>query len=86
MSRQVVRVGDAGSHGGAVTTGSDDVITNDRGTARLGDTYGCPIHGPNPIVSASADTFANDRGIARVGDSTACGASLVEGSPDTFCN
>jgi uncharacterized Zn-binding protein involved in type VI secretion len=83
---KVVRVGDPGSHGGAVSTGSPDVTANGIAVARVGDTYNCPIHGPNPITSGSPDTFANGQAIARVGDSTACGATLVDGSPDTFCN
>jgi uncharacterized Zn-binding protein involved in type VI secretion len=83
---RVVRIGDSGSHGGVVTTGSPDTFANDREVARIGDTYGCPIHGPNPIVTGSPDTFANSRAVARVGDATACGATLTTGSPDTYCN
>lgn len=86
MAREVVRLGDPGSHGGGVISASADVFANGKGVARLGDTYGCPIHGPNPIVTASSDSFANSRGVVRVGDATACGATLIDGSPDTFCN
>lgn len=84
--RKLIRVGDPGSHGGAVATGSPNVYCNGRRVARVGDTYACPIHGPNPIVSGSPDTFANGQAVARVGDATACGATLTDGSPDTFCN
>jgi uncharacterized Zn-binding protein involved in type VI secretion len=83
---KVVRVGDPGSHGGAVSTGSPDVTANGQAVARVGDTYNCPEHGPNPITSGSPDTTANGQAVARVGDSTACGATLTDGSPDTFCN
>lgn len=83
---RVVRIGDPGSHGGVVVTGSPDVYVNDLKVARVGDTYACPIHGANPIVSGSPDTYANDSNVARVGDTTACGATLVDGSPDTYCN
>jgi uncharacterized Zn-binding protein involved in type VI secretion len=86
MAPAVVRIGDSGSHGGSVSSGSDNVLCNGRGVARVGDTYDCPIHGPNKIDSGSPDTFANSKQIARVGDATECGASLTEGSPDTFCN
>ena len=86
MSRRVIRVEDPGSHGGAVITGSPDVFANSKPVARLGDLYDCPIHGINPIVTASTDTFVNSRGVVRVGDLTMCGATLAEGSPDTFCN
>ena len=86
MARAVVRTGDFGSHGGSVIGGSNNVFCNGRGVARVGDTYNCPIHGPNNIVSGSPNTFANGKQIARVGDATACGASLIQGSPNTFCN
>jgi uncharacterized Zn-binding protein involved in type VI secretion len=84
--RPIIRVGDPGSHGGVVTTGSPDTFANQRRVARVGDTYACPVHGPNPIATGSPDTFANQRRVARVGDVTACGAVLVDGSPDTTCN
>jgi uncharacterized Zn-binding protein involved in type VI secretion len=83
---RVVRLGDPGSHGGAVTTGSPDTFANGLKVARVGDTYSCPIHGDNPITSGSPDTYANGQRVARVGDSTACGATLTDGSPDTYCN
>lgn len=83
---KVVRVGDPGSHGGAVSTGSPTLSANGIPVARVGDTYDCPEHGPNPITSGSPDTTADGQAVARVGDSTACGATLTDGSPDTFCN
>ena len=82
----LIRIGDSGSHGGAVTTGSTDTFCNGIGVARVGDTYNCPIHGPNPIVTGSPDTFTNNLAVARVGDTTACGATLQAGSPDTEVN
>jgi len=83
---QLIRIGDPGSHGGAIITGSDDTFCNGIGVARVGDTYSCPIHGPNPITSGSPDTTANGQPVARVGDTTACGATLVAGSTDTEVN
>jgi uncharacterized Zn-binding protein involved in type VI secretion len=82
--KRVARVGDGGSHGGAIVSGSPNVFVNGRPIARVGDIYACPIHGSNPIVRGSSRTFANERRIARIGDSTACGASIVSGSPNTF--
>lgn len=88
MARRVVRLGDPGSHDGAaqgeVIEASSDVFANGLGVARVGDTYLCPIHGPNPIVSGSPSVWANGRRVAGVGDTTECGAVLVDGSPDTF--
>lgn len=83
---KIIRVGDPGSHGGEVTTGSPDVFANNKQVARVGDTYNCPIHGPNEITSGSPDVFANDQAVARVGDDTACGATLQDGSPDVEVN
>lgn len=78
----VARLGDPGSHGGAIVTASPDTDC-DGGipVARRGDTYACPIHGPNPIVQGSPTTDVNSRPVARVGDATACGAVIAAGSP-----
>lgn len=84
--RPVCRLGDFGSHGGIIVTASEDVIVNDRGVARQGDVFMCPVHGPQVIVTASPDVIANDRGVARVGDVTSCGAVLLTGSGDTSAN
>lgn len=83
---KVIRIGDPGSHGGAVSTGSPDTFANGLAVARVGDTYNCPIHGPNPIVTGSSNVIINGKSVARVGDSTACGATLISGSPDVSAN
>lgn len=83
---KIIRIGDPGSHGGSVTTGSPDTFANGKKVARVGDTYSCPIHGANPIVTGSADTTANGQAVARVGDTTACGATLQAGSSNTEVN
>lgn len=80
------RVGDAGSHGGAILTGSPDYFDNGQAVARVGDLYGCPEHGPNPLVEGSPDSYANSKRIVRVGDHAACGAVMVTGSPTTYVN
>lgn len=77
----VARLGDPGSHGGAIVTASADTDCDGIAVARKGDTYACPLHGPNPIVTGSPTTDVNSRAIARVGDATACGAVIVSGSP-----
>jgi uncharacterized Zn-binding protein involved in type VI secretion len=82
-AQPVARLTDAGSHGGAVVTGSPDVTVNGLPVARVGDTYACPRHGPNPITSGAPRATANGRNIAHVGSGTACGATIVSGSPDT---
>jgi uncharacterized Zn-binding protein involved in type VI secretion len=82
----VIRIGDPGSHGGEVVSGSSDTTANGLGIARVGDSYLCPIHGLNPIITGSPDTTANGLAVARVGDQTACGAILQGGSPDVEVN
>ena len=46
--KPVARVGDTGSHGGSITTGSNSIFVNSKPIARVGDIYNCPEHGPNP--------------------------------------
>lgn len=86
--RKVVRITDHSDHGGVVITGSNNVFANGLRVARLGDLHSCPIagHGITPIISGSPDTDVNQNRCARVGDVTGCGAVLIEGSPDVFCN
>jgi uncharacterized Zn-binding protein involved in type VI secretion len=82
--KPVARLGDAGSHGGVITTGSSKIFVNDKPMARVGDTYDCPKHGPNPIVTGANHVFGQEKLVAHVGSKTACGATIVEGSPDVF--
>ena len=76
----VVRLGDTGSHGGAVTTSATKHVFEGSLCARVGDTYSCPIHGPNPIITGSPKYQCEGAPIARDGDMTACGASLISGA------
>jgi uncharacterized Zn-binding protein involved in type VI secretion len=83
---KAARVGDPGSHGGAIIEGSPNHNWDGKAAARVSDRYGCPKHGPNPIVTGSAVVFIDGKAAARVGDRTACGASIVDGSPITHIN
>jgi uncharacterized Zn-binding protein involved in type VI secretion len=76
------RLTDLGSHGGTIVTASSDKFVNSLGCARLYDTYACPIHGPNPIISCGVTQVTNSRNTARVTAITACGATIVTGSPN----
>lgn len=84
MGQPVARIGDLISHGGAITSGSVNVLVNLLGVARLTDTAVCDIHGPVTITSASVISIANLLGIARVGDSLSCGATITTGSPNVL--
>lgn len=80
MSRRDARIGDTGSHGGAIVTGARSVICENQPTSRIGDIYLCPIHGPNPIVTGSPKEIVENSPTARIGDITACGAVIVSGA------
>lgn len=77
---RVARMGDSGSHGGTIVTGSDTGTADGQKIARVGDSYACPIHGANPIVTGSGSYSLDDRKVARLGDATACGAVITSGS------
>lgn len=77
----VARIGDTGSHGGTIITGSPTGKADGRPIARMGDTYNCPIHGPNPIAAGSPKYSMDGRKVARIGDITQCGAVITSGSP-----
>jgi uncharacterized Zn-binding protein involved in type VI secretion len=84
LQKPVARMGDSGSHGGTIASGSGTIFVNDKPLARAGDTYNCPIHGPNPIVDGATGILGEKELVAYVGSRTACGATILSGSPDTF--
>ncbi|MAA73798.1 MAG: hypothetical protein CMN28_03730 [Salinisphaeraceae bacterium] len=85
MSRPLIVMGDATSHGGRVLAGSPASTTGGRPVARVGDAVTCPIpgHGSNRIVSGDACLIVDGQPAARHGDKTACGASLLASQPAT---
>lgn len=82
--KPVARLGDPGSHGGSITTGSSPVYVNSLPVACVGDTYSCPVHGANPITTGAPHVFGLGKYVAHVGSQTACGATITAGSPDTL--
>lgn len=74
------------SHGGIVVSSLSKTYVNGRLTIVLGDIHYCPIHGPNPMVTASSNVFYEGKKVCREGDFSACGGQLVNCSPDTFAN
>jgi uncharacterized Zn-binding protein involved in type VI secretion len=77
----VARVGDPGSHGGALASGSPTTFADGRAVARIGDTLNCARHGAQPMVGGSSVLCADGKGVCRVGDAAACGATITAGSP-----
>ncbi|WP_242221698.1 PAAR domain-containing protein [Shinella zoogloeoides] len=82
---RIVRLGDTGTHGGAVITSASKWKCEGKLIARRGDLYACPIHGVNPIVQGSSRWKCENADIARHGDATACGASLISGASKWEC-
>ena len=86
----VARVGDAGQDGtysGYIVSGSANVIADGIEVAFVGSTYYCsnPLHGYNEIVSSPVtDVIVNGNAIAVVGSTCACGATIIQGSPDVL--
>ena len=100
MARPIARIGDRTfgtcyhpSHrplqiGGTIITGSPDVLTNDRPTARITDLVRTDCGHIGVIITGSKKDIANDKLVARIGDLTdqraPYKATIVTGSPDTF--
>ncbi|KVC68129.1 hypothetical protein WL40_08835 [Burkholderia ubonensis] len=77
--RGIIRVGDATSHGGKVTTGSAMSKVMDRPVARLGDQCVCPMDGHQNCVIAEGDSdfIVDGKPAAFDGHKTSCGATLI---------
>jgi uncharacterized Zn-binding protein involved in type VI secretion len=78
--RNVIRFGDATSHGGKVASVSATHFTVDGiPVARMGDTCSCPIKGHNNCTIAEGDATHVIDGIAVAydGHKTICGAILT---------
>lgn len=82
--KNVARLGDKGSHGGAIVTAASTIFVNGKPMARVGDMYACPKHGSNPIVTGATSVLGEGKLVAYKGSWTACGARIIEGSSDTF--
>lgn len=82
----VVRLGDTADHGGTVTTSSSDYKAEGIFVARVGDTFNCALHGPNPIIEGSPNHLNNGKRVARHGDHTQCGAALIASATKTPIN
>ncbi|MGQ8775423.1 PAAR domain-containing protein [Serratia sp. NA_112.1] len=75
------RIGDAISHGGAITSGSPNVFINGIPAGVVGiSVAACSLHGASVVASGSGTVFINGSPAARLGDTTSCGASITCGS------
>lgn len=82
----IARLGDTGTHGGAIVTSASNWTCMGPKIARRGDIYACPIHGPNPIVGGSSNWQCEGAPVARDGDLTACGAAIISGQSEWDCD
>lgn len=80
MSRQLIVVGDAHSHGGTMTDGCPRSRVDGRAIVRGGDPAHCPIHGRTRVVDASSRISYHGHIAASDGDKLACGAELIASS------
>ncbi|MFJ7281345.1 PAAR domain-containing protein [Pseudomonas sp. NPDC099000] len=69
--KPVARLGDPGSHGGNISTGSSPIFVNTLPIALVGDIYSCPLHGSNPITTGAPHVFGLGKDVAHVGSLTA---------------
>ncbi len=79
----IARLGDTGSHGGTITTSASKTKAEGQWIARVGDTYSCALHGPNPIVTGATKTKCEGAFIAFHGSLTQCGASIIASATKT---
>jgi uncharacterized Zn-binding protein involved in type VI secretion len=86
MSAAISRLGDKSDHGGTIITASSDMFVDGIAVARKGDQHSCPIpyHGVTQITEASNTNFNDGKGIARIGDKVGCGATIIQGSSNSF--
>ncbi|PIJ48304.1 hypothetical protein BL250_17670 [Erwinia sp. OLTSP20] len=80
------KIGDATSHGGAITSGSGTVFINSIPAAIVGGSVAtCSLlHGAASVASGSGTVFINSLPSARLGDVTGCGAVIASGSGNVF--
>ena len=71
---------------GQLTTGSSDVFINSKPAAyAIASAVTCSKHSPTPMVAqGSTGVFINSKPAARKKDKITCGASISDGSNDTF--
>lgn len=80
--KNIIRLGDATSHGGSVIQSFPQTNLNGKPIAGLGHLVACPLcKGVFPIVEGSASYTVGGVAIALEGMSTACGATLIASGP-----
>lgn len=79
---EIIRLGDATSHGGKVLQAFSNTNLNGKPIAGVGHLVSCPLcKGLFPIVEGSGSYKVDGIAVALNGMKTACGASLVATGP-----
>lgn len=75
----IIRIGDKTSSGGTVHTGSESMIFEGLGAARVGDSVFCPLpgHGETRIAQGNSGFTDDDVPVAFHGDPCECGCTLI---------
>lgn len=83
MSKFIVVLGDATSHGGRVSSASSSFEIDGKNAALLHDTVTCPLHGTNRISECDIAAYEeNGRGIVLHNAKTECGAVVIASLQD----
>lgn len=82
MTKRVVVLNDATSHGGKVITASSTLELAGKNAALLNDSVSCPKHGTNPIIECDMSYEEEGRGIVVHGCKSACGSVVYASLPD----
>jgi uncharacterized Zn-binding protein involved in type VI secretion len=78
--KNVIRLGDMTSHGGAVIkTSAAHFVVGGKPIACVGDQCSCPLpgHGVGQIVEGDANHTVNGKAVSFHGHKTSCGATLI---------
>lgn len=74
-----IRLGDATSHGGKVTSAAEQTDVMGKPLARIGDTCSCPMAGHAKCVIIEGDPHwtIDGKAVALHGHKVSCGATLI---------
>lgn len=81
--KKAVRIGDSDDDGDTLTTGSSNVLINNKGAGRQGD---IDNDGPDSTTSGSSNVLINNKKASRQGDTDDDGDAFTSGSPNVFIN
>lgn len=78
----IIRIGDRTTSGGKVLSGSEKMVFDGIGVARVGDPVSCPAHGPTVVAEGNPSFKDNGILVAFHGHRCACGCALLTSLPE----